>query len=221
VSNLWNPRHVLLCTKTGTEGNSNDRKEIGAARGRNRLFATAAVAVVALRDQGYPLRGTGYYGPLTLGSVKSFQRKHGITTSGIVGSKTWHALVGSLPPSVTGNGGVQDPDRGLRPGGDDRELMDQLSNMMIRIYPYDQGNLPNSSSYDESWQALVRDSSGATVSTPAASSDRRPGTPSLRSSPSRVTGAADSGATRAGMPGGMPARVDILPAWTGSSARRW
>jgi peptidoglycan hydrolase-like protein with peptidoglycan-binding domain len=112
---------------------------------------------LALRDQGYPLRGTGYYGPLTLGSVKSFQRKHGITTSGIVGSKTWHALVGSLPPSVTGNGGVQDPNRGLRPGGDDRELMDQLSNMLIRIYPYDQGGLPNSSSYDESWQALVRD----------------------------------------------------------------
>jgi peptidoglycan hydrolase-like protein with peptidoglycan-binding domain len=112
---------------------------------------------LALRDQGYPLRGTGYYGPLTLGSVKSFQRKHGITTSGIVGSKTWHALVGSLPTTMTGNGGVQEPTRGLQPGSNDQDLRNELTFRLSRIFPYDQGNLPTSSSYDEKWQALARD----------------------------------------------------------------
>jgi peptidoglycan hydrolase-like protein with peptidoglycan-binding domain len=49
---------------------------------------------LALRAKGYQLNGTGNYAQNTLTAVQDYQRKHGINPSGIVGSKTWHALVG-------------------------------------------------------------------------------------------------------------------------------
>src|SRR5262245_30623835 len=50
---------------------------------------------LALLDEGYTyLHGTGTYAKETLRAVKDFQNKHKIKASGIVGSKTWQALVG-------------------------------------------------------------------------------------------------------------------------------
>lgn len=54
----------------------------------------------ALAVEGYPLVGTGWYGPKTLAVVRDFQAKHGIRNSGIVGPKTWRAL--GLVASIAG-----------------------------------------------------------------------------------------------------------------------
>lgn len=43
---------------------------------------------------GYRLTEDGNFGPLTEGTVKSFQRAKGLTTDGIVGPRTWAKLLG-------------------------------------------------------------------------------------------------------------------------------
>ena len=50
---------------------------------------------------GYRLTPDGYFGPGTEAAVKSFQRKHGMRDDGIVGPKTWDAL---LAPQATNLG---------------------------------------------------------------------------------------------------------------------
>ncbi|HET8588892.1 MAG TPA: peptidoglycan-binding protein [Nakamurella sp.] len=44
-----------------------------------------------LGHRGYPLSGTGYYGPATKASVLDLQRRNGINDSGIIGPLTWKA----------------------------------------------------------------------------------------------------------------------------------
>ncbi len=44
-----------------------------------------------LGSRGYPLAGTGFYGPATKAAVVDFQQRNGINPSGIVGPKTWVA----------------------------------------------------------------------------------------------------------------------------------
>ena len=44
-----------------------------------------------LGSRGYPLVGTGFYGPATKAAVVDFQQRNGINPSGIVGPKTWVA----------------------------------------------------------------------------------------------------------------------------------
>jgi peptidoglycan hydrolase-like protein with peptidoglycan-binding domain len=87
-----------------------------------------------LKNLGYNLKGTGKYAQNTLAAVKDFQRKNGINDSGIVGSKTWHALVGPLPPSVTGNGQAKPPAFRIQPGERNEEKMSYLLNTLSRIY---------------------------------------------------------------------------------------
>ncbi|MCE7005402.1 peptidoglycan-binding protein [Kibdelosporangium philippinense] len=92
---------------------------------------------LSLRNDGYTyLNGTGNYSGNTLTAVQDFQRKNGINPSGIVGSKTWHALVGKLPPSLTGNGEMTPPSFGINPGERNDEKMGWLNNAVQRIYPY-------------------------------------------------------------------------------------
>lgn len=44
-----------------------------------------------LASRGYPLTGTGYYGPVTKTAVVQLQNANGINPSGILGPKTWAA----------------------------------------------------------------------------------------------------------------------------------
>lgn len=54
---------------------------------------------IGLRYRGAKyLRGTGYFGSLTTKAVKEFQRERGLTVDGVVGPRTWEALI----PRATG-----------------------------------------------------------------------------------------------------------------------
>ncbi|ALG14176.1 hypothetical protein AOZ06_51440 [Kibdelosporangium phytohabitans] len=81
---------------------------------------------IALRFEGYALNGTGVYSDNTLSAVRDFQFKNGINPSGIVGSKTWHALVGKKSVSITGNGGIQVPGFGIQPGEVNEDKLNAL-----------------------------------------------------------------------------------------------
>jgi peptidoglycan hydrolase-like protein with peptidoglycan-binding domain len=112
---------------------------------------------LALRFQGYKnLQGTGNYADSTLAAVQDFQRKNGINDSGIVGSKTWHALVGSIPSLLTHNSDdIVRPTYGINPGEDNPEKMSQLTNLLMRIYPYQVGNGPDA--YGPELVSVVQD----------------------------------------------------------------
>jgi peptidoglycan hydrolase-like protein with peptidoglycan-binding domain len=113
---------------------------------------------LALRRLGYPLEGTGFYGVHTLVAVHDYQVKHGIKGSGIVGSRTWQALVGGRPAVQTRAGPLTNP--GLQPGARDQQTMWLLANALERIHPYGdfvmhQPEVPET--YGLQWQALVKD----------------------------------------------------------------
>ena len=46
-----------------------------------------------LQDIGYTLSDDGDFGPTTEATTKAFQRDHGLTIDGVVGQKTWAALL--------------------------------------------------------------------------------------------------------------------------------
>lgn len=106
---------------------------------------------LALREKGYWLQGTGYYGEKTLSAVRGFQGRNGIRNSGIVGPKTWKALLGNR--TVSG-GGPAVPTFGLQPGECSGNKMGQLAERVLRVYPYQTGY---GRCYDRRWQAMVRD----------------------------------------------------------------
>jgi uncharacterized protein (TIGR02594 family) len=51
---------------------------------------------LALRELGYPLTGTGYFGPGSDTAVEDFQRRHGLAVDGIVGGATAAAIDAAL-----------------------------------------------------------------------------------------------------------------------------
>jgi peptidoglycan hydrolase-like protein with peptidoglycan-binding domain len=112
---------------------------------------------LALRNEGYSyLRGTGTYASETLRAVKDFQRKHNIKASGIVGSKTWHALVGSKPPSTTDSSVDV---FSLQPGERNPDKVIQLLDLLNRIHPYANNleSLWGQKIYGPEMQKMVRD----------------------------------------------------------------
>ncbi len=114
---------------------------------------------LALYGEGYTyLRGTGTYASETLRAVKDFQRKHHIKASGIVGSKTWQALVGTKPTYATGNSLHVQPTFTLRPGERNEDKVGMLTNMLLRIHPYgESGSVGGTDTYTPELQKMVRD----------------------------------------------------------------
>ena len=90
-----------------------------------------------LRRRGHRLTGTGYYGSRTLQAVKTFQRRHHIRPSGIVGPRTWTAFIGRYPLESTWPDAVRNlPDFGVRPGDRDRDgefRVGRLVDVMFRV----------------------------------------------------------------------------------------
>lgn len=121
-------------------------------------FGVSVLALqLALYRLDYPLVGTGFYGPKTLAAVKDFQRQHGITDSGVVGSRTWHALVGPLPHSSSGLGFIDTSVRPqLYPGVRAPEALNRLANALMRIPPFQESPSAASGVYDATWQELVK-----------------------------------------------------------------
>lgn len=115
---------------------------------------------LALRVEGYTyLKGTGTYAKETLRAVKDFQRKNRIKASGIVGSKTWHALVAKKPPSSTGDAPGSVEIYSLQPGQKSEKVF-WLANMLQRIHPYTQTILDldvSNGVYSPEMQKMVRD----------------------------------------------------------------
>ncbi|HEX6354527.1 peptidoglycan-binding protein [Actinophytocola sp.] len=114
---------------------------------------------LALRTEGYTyLRGTGTYASETLRAVKDFQRKNHIKDSGIVGPKTWHALVATKPPSSTGGAPGSIEVFSLRPGERNEMKVSMLTHMLFRIHPY-LTEMPTNSGdvYGPELQKIVRD----------------------------------------------------------------
>jgi len=58
-----------------------------------------------LNSYGYKLTVDGKFGSGTLSAVKDFQKKHGLTADGIVGSKTWAALGGGTSSGSSSSSG--------------------------------------------------------------------------------------------------------------------
>lgn len=87
---------------------------------------------LALRNAGYSLQGTGFYGTKTLAAVRDFQQRNGIKNSGIVGSKTWHALVGRKSVYQT-NGMRTLPTFSVHPGETDSTKVSAVSHLLGRL----------------------------------------------------------------------------------------
>ncbi len=62
-------------------------------------FGNRGAAVAGLQHNlrfGYGYRNlpvTGFFGPITRGDVKNFQRRHHLAADGIAGMRTWNAII--------------------------------------------------------------------------------------------------------------------------------
>lgn len=93
------------------------RKKVGGSKGgvsqgsgsggSTYTTVTGSTPLVKLYHKGEPVRRIqkavgitvdGYYGPNTKNAVQVFQRKHGLSADGIVGTKTWAKINGGAAP---------------------------------------------------------------------------------------------------------------------------
>lgn len=108
-----------------------------------------------------PLRDTGYYGARTLAAVTAYQAQHGINPSGVVGTRTWTALIGSMPTYVVWPTAVDHlPSFSLRPGDTDRLEVETLTNLVWRAEYWNGNKLSKAlrqRTYTGALVALVQD----------------------------------------------------------------
>jgi peptidoglycan hydrolase-like protein with peptidoglycan-binding domain len=153
------PGTAMACS-VGTQKSAAVAKKLPQVNYRDHGKHVLALQL-ALRIEGYTyLKGTGNYAGETLRAVKDYQRKHHIKDSGIVGSKTWQALVGTKSTKVTGGTLEKVKPFSLNPGERGGERLDNLYNMLQRISPYsaelDTLN-DHSDVYGPGLQKMVRD----------------------------------------------------------------
>ena len=82
----------------------------GGGGGSKYTTATGSTPLVKLYHKGEPVRRIqkavgitvdGYFGPNTKNAVQVYQRKHGLSADGIVGTKTWAKINGGAAPKPT------------------------------------------------------------------------------------------------------------------------
>ncbi|GLW94267.1 peptidoglycan-binding domain-containing protein [Actinokineospora globicatena] len=117
---------------------------------------TVVALQLNLRQRGHALEGTGDYQANTLAAVRAFQRAHGINDSGIVGPKTWHALLQGYSTRRAWTPG-EGAHRQMLPGSHDVAMVQDLWIMMERVHPYDNIRGNETTHYGPKWQHLVRD----------------------------------------------------------------
>ena len=154
------PGTAMACP-IGTQKSADVAKKLPQVNYRDHGRHVLALQL-ALRQEGYTyLKGTGNYAGETLRAVKDYQRKHHINASGVVGSKTWQALVGTKSKGVTGGTLEVVKAFSLNPGERNEEKLNTLYNMMQRIYPYiTEWQLPTTTDsyvYGADLQKMVRD----------------------------------------------------------------
>ena len=83
--------------------------------------------------------------------------KNGIRSSGIVGSKTWHKLVGSQPADLTGDGlGPEVPRFVVLPGDTDDTHLAYLGNVLWRTIDHQALHDWDGESYSAAPQSMVK-----------------------------------------------------------------
>ncbi|WP_285612397.1 peptidoglycan-binding domain-containing protein [Actinokineospora globicatena] len=108
---------------------------------------------LGLRQRGYGLVGTGNYQRNTEAAVRDFQRRSRINPSGIVGPKTWNALLAGT--YTASDIGVRHRPQVL-PGSRDKRVVGQLRTYLLVISPY-QGASGVEDWYGPRLQGMVRD----------------------------------------------------------------
>jgi cell wall-associated NlpC family hydrolase len=89
VASIWRPGLMAFGVRPAPE-----TPRMLPVRLGQRGVAVAAIQA-RLHASGQCLAVDGAFGPITLASVRRFQRAHGIAPAGIVGPRTWAALAGS------------------------------------------------------------------------------------------------------------------------------
>jgi cell wall-associated NlpC family hydrolase len=89
VASIWRPGLMAV----GVRPVATSSRMLPVRRGQR--GPTVASVQARLRASGQCLAVDGAFGPITLASVRRFQRAHGITAVGVVGPRTWAALANS------------------------------------------------------------------------------------------------------------------------------
>lgn len=83
---------------------------------------------------GRHIRPTGSFDGHTKRVVQRYQRRHHLRPSGVVGRRTWVALIGKVPADVVWPQAVDNiPDFAVRPGDTDDEHLATLFNVLERV----------------------------------------------------------------------------------------